>query len=91
MDNFLEYTQFTFLVATLVHVCCNGFQDNDVDLPVFAHTAMDSKGGFAIGRTICTARALNLAAKKFCIYREFSLIVFLRKLHKRTEEIRTGQ
>ncbi len=34
---------------------------------------------------IC-APAFNHKLKKFCIYREFSKIVFLRKLHKRTEK-----
>ncbi len=29
--------------------------------------------------------------KEFCIYRRFSEIVFLKKPHKRTEEIRIGQ
>ncbi len=39
---------------------------------------------------IC-APAFNHKLKKFCIYREFSEIVFLRKLHWRTDEIRAGQ
>ncbi len=39
---------------------------------------------------IC-APAFNHKLKKFCIYRGFSEIVFLRKPHKRTEEIRTAQ
>ncbi len=39
---------------------------------------------------IC-APAFNHKLKKFCIYREFSYIFFLMKLHKRTEEIRIGQ
>ncbi len=39
---------------------------------------------------IC-APAFNYRLKKFCTYRGFSVIVFLRKLHKRTEEIRIGQ
>ncbi len=37
------------------------------------------------------APALNHKLKKVCIYRGFSEIVFLRKPHKRTEEIRIGQ
>ncbi len=36
---------------------------------------------------IC-APAFNHKLKSFCIYRGFSYIFFLRKLHKRTEEIR---
>ncbi len=39
---------------------------------------------------IC-APALNHKLKKFCIYRGVSEIVFLKNLHKRTEEIRIGQ
>ncbi len=35
--------------------------------------------------------AFNHKLKKFCIYRGFSEILFLKKPHKRTEEIRIGQ
>ncbi len=38
---------------------------------------------------IC-ASAFNQKLKKFCIHRGFSEIIFLKKPHKRTEEIRIG-
>ncbi len=61
-------------------------------MPLVVLLALAFGAAFELGRHewFC-APAFNHKLKKFCIYRGFSEIVFLRKFHKRTEEIRIGQ
>ncbi len=79
----LPQTNQWFEVSKLILAACIRF---DI---VFMHR--NSNVNHFLAPWVICAPAFNHKLKEFCINRDFSGIVFLRKLHKRTEEIRTGQ
>ncbi len=86
-----EFTQYLLASVVLSIFCALNRRPNAKVKPSFSKCFFYWRGLWTWPPWVICAPAFNHKLKKFCIYRDFSEIFFLRKLHKRTEEIRTGQ